>query len=132
MGQILYSAAKAAVTQLTRVAGMTLGQYRIRVNSISPGGIATPIFYGGSDASRLMPEATDRVLMERLQRGLAARLPIGRAGVPHDIAYGAVYLASDESSFVTAQDLVIDGGLIAGDPDVLPGLIGEILGHRSP
>jgi NAD(P)-dependent dehydrogenase (short-subunit alcohol dehydrogenase family) len=128
MGPLLYSAAKAAVTQLSKVAGMELGQHGIRVNTISPGGIATPIFYGGSGVSNSMSDTDDAAMMGKLQGGLASRLPIGRSGVPDDIAWGAVYLASDEASYVTTQDLVIDGGLIAGDPQVIPGLLGDMFG----
>lgn len=128
MGPLLYSAAKAAVTQLSKVAGMELGKYKIRVNTISPGGIATPIFYGGSTASAAMSDVDDASMMGKLQGGLAEKLPIGRSGVPDDIAYGALYLASDDASFVTTQDLVIDGGLISGDPHVIPELLGGMFG----
>ncbi len=126
MGPLLYSAAKAAVTQLSKVAGMELGQFGIRVNTISPGGIATPIFYGGSTVSSTLTDAEDDAMLGKLKSGLAEKLPIGRSGIPEDIAHGVLYLASDEASFVTTQDLVIDGGLVAGDPDVLPELIGKI------
>lgn len=128
MGPILYAAAKAAVTQLSKVAGMELGKYKIRFNTISPGGIATPIFYGGSGVSATMSESDNAALTGKLEGGLAAKMPLGRSGVPSDIAYGALYLASDDSSFVTTQDLVIDGGLISGDPDVIPELLGGMFG----
>lgn len=128
MGPLLYSAAKAAVTQLSKVAGMELGQFGIRVNTISPGGIATPIFYGGSSVSATMSDVDDAAMLGKLQGGLAGKLPIGRSGRPEDIAHGAVYLASDEASFVTTQDLVIDGGIIAGDPQVIPELLGGMFG----
>lgn len=123
MGPMLYSAAKAAVTNLTKIAGMELGRHGIRVNAISPGGIATPIFYGGSGASRDLSDVDDAKMMGKLEEGLASHLPIGRSGNPKDIAYGALYLASDDAAFVTTHDLVIDGGLISGDPQVLPDLI---------
>lgn len=123
MGGYLYSAAKAAVTNITKVAGMELGKFGIRVNAISPGGIATPIFYGGSQISRSLEKASADSIQGKLQDALSEKLPIRRYGTPLDIAYGALYLASDEGSYVTTLDLVIDGGLISGDPDALPGLM---------
>lgn len=128
MGPLLYSAAKAAVTNINMTAGMELGKHGIRVNTISPGGIATPIFYGGSTVAGTMSDTDETNMMGKLEGGLAEKLPIGRSGVPMDIAYGALYLASDEASYVTTQDLVIDGGLVAGDPQVLPELLGKMFG----
>jgi NAD(P)-dependent dehydrogenase (short-subunit alcohol dehydrogenase family) len=126
MGGYLYSAAKAAVTNITKVAGMDLGKFGIRVNAISPGGIATPIFYGGSQASRSLDKSSDEAIMGKLQGALAEKLPIRRFGTSLDIAYGALYLASDEGSYVTTLDLVIDGGLISGDPEAIPELISKM------
>jgi NAD(P)-dependent dehydrogenase (short-subunit alcohol dehydrogenase family) len=114
MGQYLYSAAKAAVTQLTRVAGMELARYGITVNSISPGGIATPIFYGGSEAARQLDPAHEGAKMRKLTANLGAFTPLGRAGTPRDVAYAALYLASDEGAFVNCHDLVVDAGMTAG------------------
>jgi NAD(P)-dependent dehydrogenase (short-subunit alcohol dehydrogenase family) len=109
-GGYLYSAAKAGVTHITRVAGPQLGPFGIRVNSISPGAIATPIFWGGSEvANTLAPEVNERK-MEKLMKSLAKATPLPRAGLDKDIAYGALFLASDEGSFVNCHDLVIDGG----------------------
>ena len=109
-GSILYSAAKAAVVSLTRTAAVELGPYNIRVNSISPGAIATPIFWGGGDLDQATTERTLAALEEVLER----RVALTRSGVPDDIAKGALYLASDDASFVTGQDIVIDGGQICG------------------
>jgi len=109
-GGYLYSAAKAAVTHITKVAGEQLGPFGIRVNSISPGAIATPIFWGGSQVyDTLSPEQNSRK-MEKLKMSLAKATPIPRAGLDKDIAYAAVFLASDEGSFVNCHDLVVDGG----------------------
>ena len=112
-GGLLYSAAKAAVRQLTKVAGIELATDGITVNSIAPGGIATPIFFGGSERAKDMGEAHVAASMAKLERNLAAATPLGRSGVPRDIAYGALYLASDEGRFVTCHDLVIDAGMTA-------------------
>lgn len=99
--------------QLTKVAGMELAPWGITVNSIAPGGIATPIFFGGSERAAGMDEAHVAASMAKLERNLATATPLQRTGVPRDIAYGALYLASDEGRFVTCHDLVIDAGMTA-------------------
>ena len=112
-GGYLYSAAKAAITHITRVSGVKLGPHGIRVNAISPGAIATPIFWGGSEvANRLTQEENERK-MEKLKKNLAKATTLPRAGLPEDIGYAALYLASDEGSFVNCQDIVVDGGRTA-------------------
>ena len=113
-GGFLYAGAKAAVRQITKVAGMDLAPYGITVNSIAPGGIATPIFFGGSDRAKTMDEAHVAASMAKLERNLATATPLQRTGHPIDIAYGALYLASDEGRFVTCHDLVIDAGMTSG------------------
>ena len=113
MGEYLYSAAKAAVRQLTKVAGMELAPFGVRVNSIAPGGIATPIFFGGSERAAGMEQAHLAASMAKLERNLASATPLRRSGVPRDIAYGALYLASDDGAFVNCHDLVIDAGMTA-------------------
>lgn len=109
-GGYLYSAAKAAMTHLTRIVGVQLGPYGIRVNSISPGAIATPIFWGGSQVARTLDDENNERKMQKLMRNLANATPLPRAGLSNDIAYAAMYLASDEGSFVNCHDLVVDGG----------------------
>ncbi len=109
-GGYLYTAAKAGVTHITRAAGVELGRFNIRVNAISPGAIATPIFWGGSQvANTLQPEQNERK-MEKLKKSLAKATPLPRAGLDRDIAYAALFLASDEGSWVNCHDLVVDGG----------------------
>ena len=114
MGGYLYSAAKAAVTHVTRVAGMELGRYGVTVNCVSPGAIATPIFYGGSAAARALDPAHDQAKMRKLTRNLGTATPLRRAGMPQDIASAVLYLASDEGAYVNCHDWVIDGGMTAG------------------
>jgi NAD(P)-dependent dehydrogenase (short-subunit alcohol dehydrogenase family) len=114
MGQYLYSVAKAGVTHLTRVAGMELGRHGVTVNSIAPGGIATPIFFGGSQTAAEIGAEKTGDKMQRLTANLAKATPLRRSGLPRDIAYGALYLASDEGAYVNCHDLVIDAGMIAG------------------
>jgi NAD(P)-dependent dehydrogenase (short-subunit alcohol dehydrogenase family) len=112
-GGTLYSAAKAAVSHYTRLAGAELGPFGIRVNSISPGAIATPIFWGGSERARALEDGDNAHKMNKLKKNLAHATPLPRAGFPEDVAKAALYLASDEASFVNCHDLVVDGGRIA-------------------
>ncbi|HEY5292000.1 MAG TPA: SDR family oxidoreductase [Burkholderiales bacterium] len=107
---MVYSAAKAAVVHLTRCVAMQLGESSVRVNSISPGGIATGIF---GKALGLPTDQAERTA-EAVKAGLAKMQPIPRAGLTDDIGMAAVFLASDESSFVNGHDLVVDGGVIGG------------------
>jgi len=109
-GGYLYSAAKAGVTHITKVAGVQLGPHGIRVNCISPGAIATPIFWGGSEVANTLSPEKNAQKMEKLKQSLAKATPLPRAGLDKDIAYGALFLASDEGSFVNCHDLVVDGG----------------------
>lgn len=113
MGQYLYSIAKAGVTHASKLAGVALGPYGITVNSISPGGITTPIFLGGSHAAASMEESRRDAKLTKLASNLAAVNPVRRAGVPADIAAAALFLASDEGSYVNCLDIVIDGGATA-------------------
>ena len=107
---MIYSAAKAAVVQLTRCVAMQLGEACVRVNSISPGGIATGIFGKALGLNTEKAELT----AEAVKAGLANMQPIPRAGITDDVALAAVFLASDDSSFVNGHDLVVDGGVIGG------------------
>jgi len=109
-GPTIYSAAKAAVIHLTKCIAMELAPFGVRVNSISPGAIATPIF---AKALGLDTKDADRSV-DALITYFKERLPMHRPGLPEDIAYGALYLASEEGSFVTGHDLVIDTGITAG------------------
>lgn len=107
---MIYGAAKAAVNHLTVCAAMQLGEKNVRCNSISPGGIATGIF---AKALGLAPDKADSYA-EAMKAGMAKNQPIPRAGSVDDIANAALFLASDESSFVNGHDLVVDGGLVGG------------------
>ncbi|MFF4711331.1 SDR family NAD(P)-dependent oxidoreductase [Streptomyces eurythermus] len=105
-----YAATKHAVLGLTRVAALELAPRRIRVNAICPGAIDTAM----SNPARLDPDAdpeeTSRALDE-LYRGL---VPLGRIGQPEEVARLALFLTSDDSSYITGQPFVIDGGWLAG------------------
>lgn len=108
-GALFYACAKAAVSHLTRLTAVQLGPQNIRVNAISPGAIATPIFWGG--AGRASEEDNARKL-QKLEKNLAHATPLPRAGLPSDIAQAALFLASDDAGFVNGHDLVVDGGRI--------------------
>ena len=114
LGDYLYSIAKAGVNHATRLAGVELGRYGITVNSISPGAIATPIFFGGSSAVSSLGSSEADAKLAKLTRNLAKATPVARSGLPGDIASAAVFLASDDGAFVNCHDLVVDGGMLAG------------------
>ena len=95
-----YHAAKGASRLLTNAAAIQYAKENIRVNSVHPGYCTTPLTREGF----LDPERGPRLL---------ANVPLGRFGVPDNIAYGILYLASDESSYITGSELVIDGGVTA-------------------
>ena len=105
-GLASYNASKGGVTLLTKSAALYCAKsgYNIRVNSVHPGYIMTPLITSTMDASG-NAEATLKYL-ESLH-------PVGHLGEPDDIAYGVLYLASDEAKFVTGSQLVIDGGYTA-------------------
>jgi NAD(P)-dependent dehydrogenase (short-subunit alcohol dehydrogenase family) len=107
---MVYGAAKAAVNHLSKCVAMELGEHNVRVNSVSPGAIATGILAKalGVEAGR-----ADR-LAEDIEEIYAKAQPIPRAGVPDDIAQCVLWLASDRSTFVNGTDIVVDGGLIGG------------------
>lgn len=109
-GAAIYSAAKVAVTHYTKLAGVELGPHNIRVNSIAPGAIPTPIFWGGSARANTLSAEDNARKMAKLEASLAKATPLPFAGHAMDIAYGALYLASDDARFVNCHDLVVDGG----------------------
>ena len=107
---IVYGAAKAAVIHLTKCVAMELGESGVRVNSISPGAIATGIFGKALGLSTVAAEKTPEVMREVSKTAQ----PIPRAGLPDDIAHAAVFLASDDSTFINGHDLVVDGAITGG------------------
>ncbi len=122
---LIYSAAKAAVIHLSRCVAMELGEKGVRVNSVSPGAIATGIFGKALGVETEKAEGT----AELLKQAFETIQPIKRAGLPEDIAQAALFFASDESSFVNGRDIVVDGGLIGGRQwSVLQDALGQLKG----
>jgi NAD(P)-dependent dehydrogenase (short-subunit alcohol dehydrogenase family) len=100
-----YHASKGAVRLMTKNDALLYAKEKIRVNSVHPGYIWTPMVEGfGTETGKSM---------ETFRKEIAALHPLGHIGEPDDIAYGILYLASDESKFVTGSELVIDGGYTA-------------------
>ncbi len=96
-----YSSSKGAVIVLTRAVALELAPYKIRVNCINPTAVATTMWTG------FLSEGAD---LEKAKAGIIRIIPLGRFAKPDDIAYAALYLASDESSMVTGTCLDVDGG----------------------
>jgi len=96
-GSASYHASKGAVRLLTKSTAIQYAQEGIRSNSIHPGPITTPM----TENTRADAD---------LNQGMLDHTPLGRWGQPEDVAYGTLFLASDESSFMTGSELVIDGG----------------------
>jgi 3(or 17)beta-hydroxysteroid dehydrogenase len=95
-----YQASKGAVRLLTKLTALQYAKDRIRANSVHPGPIITPMTAG---------RRADPAILARM----TSRIPLGRYGEAEEVAYGVLYLASDESRFVTGSELVIDGGWTA-------------------
>ena len=98
--QPVYNASKGAVRIFTKSAAIQYAKEGIRVNSVHPGPIDTPM-------------AGERLTNAELQRQADERSPMGRTAHPDEVAYGVLFLASDEASFMTGSELVIDGGATA-------------------
>ena len=102
LGTAVYSASKAGLLSLARTLSAELVGRNIRVNAISPGPVATPIF----GKLGIPAEALDEV-----RRGIEAQVPMKRFGRPEEIAKAALFLASSDSSFLLGSEIVADGGL---------------------
>jgi NAD(P)-dependent dehydrogenase (short-subunit alcohol dehydrogenase family) len=97
-GAAAYNAAKGGVRNMTKNAAVSYAKEKIRVNSVHPGLIRTPLVEAQSD---------------EMNAGIIAQTPMGRMGTPREVALGCLFLASDDSSFMTGSELVIDGGYLA-------------------
>lgn len=104
---VAYSSSKGAIRSMTKTAALELGQFGIRVNSVHPGGVFTPM---NGDISKEMFDAAHR------------QLALQRSAMPDEIASMVLFLASDEASYCTGGEFVVDGGWLAGDINpFLPG-----------
>jgi len=106
-GAHCYSAAKAAIVNLTRSVAVELAPYRIRVNSVAPGPLLTDLFHKGN------PAAAERMIL--------GKLPWPEAGRAADVAGVVLFLASPDAGFITGETIVVDGGLLARGPAVFGG-----------
>jgi NAD(P)-dependent dehydrogenase (short-subunit alcohol dehydrogenase family) len=98
---LAHSAGKGAVLAMTRQLAAEGGRHKIRANTIAPGLIAT------------MATASQGLTEGEKSEQIAASIPLGRIGKPADIAYCALYLASDEAAWVTGTNITVDGGITA-------------------
>lgn len=120
-GSAAYSAAKGAMDAYGRVAAQELARDGIRVNSISPGATATPIFWSGSPGSSRggkLTAADNDARQKKVEANIlnnVSPLRVGRSGTGYDIATAALFLASDDSMWITGQDLIVDGGITTFD-----------------
>jgi NAD(P)-dependent dehydrogenase (short-subunit alcohol dehydrogenase family) len=101
-GASIYAAGKAALISLARTLAIELAGRKIRVNVVSPGPIATPIF-----GKLGLPQAA----VEQMAAGILAQVPLNRFGEPNEIAGSVVFLCSTDAAFITGQELIIDGGM---------------------
>jgi NAD(P)-dependent dehydrogenase (short-subunit alcohol dehydrogenase family) len=109
-GPLAYSTAKGAVIHMSRCAAAELSPQGIRVNAICPGLIATSIFGTAIGMNRAGADQ----MAARVAENAAIAQPIKKPGLPEDIARAALYLASDDSAFVTGTHIVVDGGITVG------------------
>lgn len=105
-GPMVYSAAKAGVLSMTRSNAVELGPHRIRVNAVCPGAILTPMMHRGD--------------VEGARKRLEGRQPWPDHGTPEHVAAVLMFLASPDAEFVTGQEVVVDGGLLAQGIKVVP------------
>ena len=100
-----YTASKWAIRGLTKAAALELGRSNVRVNSVHPGGVKTPMTAAVGDEG---------------DSDWYKRLPIPRIGTVDDVAAAVLFLASDEAAYITGAELLVDGGTMAGDLSLLP------------
>ncbi|OBI16539.1 oxidoreductase [Mycobacterium sp. E2327] len=110
-GVMTYRASKAAVIHFTKCAAIELAHYEVRVNTIAPGSIPTPLV--AKSAANMDPEQLER-FEAKIRQTMRDDRPLKRDGTPEDVAEAALYFASDKSRYVTGTVLPVDGGTVAG------------------
>jgi len=116
----VYDASKGALRSMSKSDAVVLRKHNIRVNSVHPGNIWTPLFEQIEKQLGGIPEETSRLI--------SVSMPAGRMGKPEEVAYGILYLASDEASYVTGAELLIDGGMVNSPLPIYPPQVPEALG----
>jgi NAD(P)-dependent dehydrogenase (short-subunit alcohol dehydrogenase family) len=106
----IYGASKAAIGQLVKNAALDYSQYNIRTNAVAPGATDTPMIQGVFDSGRKLYPNLFSVDTETFYKN---NIPMGRLGLPHEIAWVIAFLASDASSFVNGAIVPVDGGFTA-------------------
>ncbi|HSW57233.1 MAG TPA: glucose 1-dehydrogenase [Dehalococcoidales bacterium] len=118
-----YDASKGALRSMTKSDAICLRKHNIRVNSVHPGNIWTPLF------EKLVVKLGGG--LENTERLISGPVPLGRMGKPDEVAYGILFLASDEASYITAAELLIDGGMVFAPLPIYPPEVPEAPGISS-
>jgi len=115
-----YDASKGALRSMSKSDAVCLRNHKIRVNSVHPGNIWTPLFEAIEKQLGGIPENSEKVM--------SVNMPIHRMGRPEEVAYGILFLASDEASYVNGAELLIDGGMVGSPLPIYPPQIPEAPG----
>ena len=115
-----YDASKGALRAMSKSDAVVLRKHHIRVNSVHPGNIWTPLFEAIEKKLGGIPENSAKIM--------SANMPAGRMGKPEEVAWGILFLASDEASYVIGAELLIDGGMVGSPLPIYPPQIPEAPG----
>jgi NAD(P)-dependent dehydrogenase (short-subunit alcohol dehydrogenase family) len=115
-----YDASKGALRSMSKSDAVVLRKHNIRVNSVHPGNVWTPLFENIEKKLGGIPKETEKII--------SARMPAGRMAKPQEIAWGILFLASDEASYVNGTELMIDGGMVGAPLPIYPPQIPEAPG----
>jgi len=115
-----YDASKGALRSMSKSDAVVLRKHKIRVNSIHPGNIWTPLFENIEKKLGGIPEESEKIM--------SANMPANRMGRPAEVAWAIIFLASDEASYVTGAELLVDGGMVGAPLPIYPDRIPEAPG----